>query len=89
MATLGENWRTLLAQGSVDLQHFIEAARKGRSASASGSQQRAWRIAQAIVADIAGMDSHAMNGAAFFCFMAAGNCAAAVHMLEKRTHDET
>jgi hypothetical protein len=71
------NHKKLLAEESLALEHFLSLARRGRSGTASGGEQRAYRLAIAILADAAGMDQSAIEGMAWFARLSSANHAMA------------
>lgn len=52
------------------LTHFLNLARQGSSGAASGGEQRAFRLIQAIASDVPGIDSMAVEGLKHFITIA-------------------
>jgi hypothetical protein len=77
-------WGVLHVAASRELSHFVELARRGSSPAASGGEQRAFRIAEALLQDVAGLDQDALNGLGFFARLCSANLDAARDLIEGR-----
>lgn len=52
------------------LKHFLRLAQRGKYAAASGGEQRAYRLAKAVMEDIHGVDGLAIEGLLEFILVA-------------------
>ncbi len=77
-------WGKLQVRASRQLAHFIELARRGRNPAASGGEQRAARLAAALLDDVAGIDQDAVAGLTMFARVVAANWSAASSLIEDK-----
>ena len=54
---------------SDSLDHFINLARRGDSPGASSGEQRAFKLAMAVIDNLPGLDATAMIGLSAFIFL--------------------
>ena len=71
-----------MAGNEAALRHFIELARAGVRRSASGGEQRCYRLAQQLLDDAGGIDQQAFDGLVEFAKVANASWTTAKDLLK-------